>query len=53
MPVPGYFRSALEPPRSGCSCVVVAFLVALLVGGFLLGFGLWATSYMEDVFQTR
>ena len=51
MSLPAWYRGGSEPNRSGCSCLVVALVAGLAVGGFLLWLGIYAVHQMEGAWQ--
>jgi hypothetical protein len=47
MSFPGAYHGADEPPRSGCGCLVVAALCALIVVSALVALAIYATDVMD------
>ena len=47
MSIPGLYRGGEEHYQSGCSCIVIAAIVALAVVGGLIALGFYVTDLME------
>ncbi len=47
MSIPGFLQSLDETPRSGCGCLVVSAIVALMVVGALVGLAMYACDVLD------
>ncbi len=47
----GMYRSSGEHYQGGCSCLVIAFVVTVLVAIGLFALGIHATNLMEEAWQ--
>ncbi|MCR4411167.1 MAG: hypothetical protein NUV77_01940 [Thermoguttaceae bacterium] len=53
MSIPGLYQPLGETPRSGCGCLVVSTLVALVVVSALVGLAIYVCDWMEAGWPQR